>query len=95
MVWADVPMNQGNCWQLEYIKARHHDLLLTLLPSITTYLAKSNVVNGNSNSASSPPQLATMQYIRINQAGDTNLESDLAELETFIRNQAALGECQF
>lgn len=57
--------------------------------------AKSNVVNSNSATPDNPPQLGSIRYLEDLTAGEPTLESQVADMETFIRNQAALGDCAY
>ncbi|EIW75803.1 hypothetical protein CONPUDRAFT_169072 [Coniophora puteana RWD-64-598 SS2] len=52
--------------------------------------AKSNVVNNNCYTPGNPPQRSTMEYIV--DGGGVVISDDLVQLETFLRNLAALGQ---
>jgi hypothetical protein len=56
--------------------------------------AKSNVVNNNRDTPNAPPQQGSIDYL----AAETfsfQAEDSFSDVETFLRNLAALGACEF
>jgi hypothetical protein len=58
---------------------------------IFNFIAKSNVVNNNKPFPGDPPQSGSVVSI----INFSTSEGEIYDIETFLRNFAALGQCQY